>query len=91
MHISWEPESSLPESVVREFENGYKVKTNQNTTSYGLQSTTLVPSAVNDESLPSTKKVRLDRENTLDGNTGYKQGSIITTCTCNFTHHHTCT
>lgn len=72
MHISWEPESSLPESVVREFESGHKVETVQTTTSsYGQQRTTLVPSAVSDDSLPSSKKARLDGENILDGNTGY--------------------
>lgn len=71
VHVSWEPESSLPQSVVREFETGQKMQTVTNTAdSYGLVSCTLVPLASSVGS-PITKKARTEEQRVIiDENTG---------------------
>ena len=70
VQVTWEPESKIPREIIEEFEKGLKVETIQNNiSSYGLESSTVVTSA--SAVVSPTKKARLEETRVvLEGNTG---------------------
>lgn len=68
--VTWEPETRLPQSVIKKIEDGHTIQTAPKTSScYGLNSTTLV--VTTSDSSPSKKPRTETSPTTLKGNTGF--------------------